>query len=97
MDYIQGDTVRVSTAIKDQDTLASTDPGSVVFKFLNGRTREETSYVYGVDSNVVRDSLGHFHCDVLVPDAGQWSWRIELSGGIAGVEEGVFFVNPTNF
>lgn len=93
MTYSPGDTVRISTTVKN-DTGALADPATILFKVKNGSTLQITTYTLGVDSNVVRDSIGIFHCDAITPDPGQWAYRIETTSP-AGVEEGSFFVNSS--
>lgn len=44
--------------------------------------------------SVTKDSVGHYHCDITVTQAGQWKFRWTGTGGNALVEEGSFLVRP---
>ncbi len=59
-----------------------TDPGGILLKVASPRVGNTpgavTTYTY--PAQVVRDSLGTFHMDVLFNQAGQWFVHWETSG-----------------
>ena len=64
-----GDKVRLSAAFTDIDDAAQ-DPGGVQFK-LRAPDGTITTYVYGADVEVVKDSTGNYHVDWLIAVAGR--------------------------
>lgn len=78
--YHVGTKVRLSAAFTDIDDAAQ-DPGGVQFK-IREPDGTVTTYVYGTDAEVVRDSLGNFHVDWLIASAGRHRYRF------AGVTSG---------
>lgn len=74
--YDQYQSVRCTVVIQDVDSGAYVDPTTLTFSTYNpfGTT---TDYVYGVDPEVVKDSVGHYHCDVTLDEPGDWyyQWR----------------------
>ncbi|MGH6718759.1 MAG: hypothetical protein ACREER_05525 [Alphaproteobacteria bacterium] len=52
---------------------------------------------YGVDGEVVRDSLGVFHVDVNANAQGTWPYRWEATGVGQAAKEGEFFVRASAF
>ena len=68
------------------------DPTTVTFKARNP-AGTITTYVYGTDSQVVKDSTGVYHVDWSLSSAGKWYFRIESTGtGQAADEEEVLVV-----
>ena len=71
-----------------------TDPTTVTF-FLQKPNGTEVTYVYLTDTELVRDSAGRYHVDVVVeaidsvwPPA--WSYRFEGSGAVTASAEAFF-------
>lgn len=95
-DINPGDVVRVSTSpgFKD-DADVLTDPTTVRLKWRRhgGAT---TTWVYGTDSEIVRDSVGLYHADIPVVDHGLHYFRWEGAGVVDAAEESTFSVS-TNF
>jgi len=96
--YDIGDAVKLytSTPFTDQETSTPTDPDVVRFivRQPDGTT---TAYVYGTDTEVVRDGTGDYYMLVRPDAAGVWRWRVEgeSSGGHAlAAEESHFDVLP---
>lgn len=68
-----GDKVRLSAAFQDIDSVAQ-DPGGVTFT-LRAPDGTLTSYTYGTDAALVKDSTGNYHVDVVVAAAGRYRYR----------------------
>lgn len=63
-----------------------TDPDVLIFK-MKEPDATTTAYTYGVDAEVVRDSVGVFHVNWTVAQAeNHWS-RFEASGNVGAAEE----------
>jgi hypothetical protein len=55
--------------------------------------RVVTTYTYGVDVAVVKDSTGNYHIDIDANAAGTWHARWFSTGTGQAAEEMEFFVN----
>jgi hypothetical protein len=55
----------------------------------------ETVYIYGTDAAFVRDSVGRYHVDHLIAEAGKHVWRFVSTGVAAAAQEGYFKVEPS--
>jgi hypothetical protein len=92
--YVVGAEVRVSATYTVAGVL--TDPTTVTVRIKTpGGTK--TTYVYGQDGEVVRDSTGAYHLDVTASVAGYWHYRFEGTGVAAGAKESKFNVNSSAF
>lgn len=92
--YDKSDLVRVPVTFRNAAE-TPTDPTTVTFYFKTP-AGEETSYVYGTDVELVRDSAGVFHVDVLADEPGMWVWRWKGTGLVAQADEGQFYVQPSD-
>lgn len=45
---------------------------------------------------IVKDSVGNYHADILLANAGLWAWRWELDAPNAGAVEGTITVLPSH-
>lgn len=68
-----GDKIRLSAAFRDIDAVAQ-DPGGVTFT-LRAPSGALTTYTYGTDAALVKDSTGNYHVDVVVSAAGRYRYR----------------------
>lgn len=89
-DYIQGQRPNFSIEIRDEHVL--TDPATLTFAFETP-AGVVTTYVYGVDAALVRDSVGKFHVEITLTEPGWWKWRQE-STGVVTADQGKFKVTP---
>lgn len=88
--YQKGDLARISGVFTN--TLGTAiDPTGLTLKYTppSGTT---VSLVYDTDPEVVRDSLGNYHVDLDVNEAGRWFYRWEATGTGQAVEHGEFMV-----
>jgi hypothetical protein len=79
---LAGTTVRSSASFTNIAGAAA-DPPTVIVTWLHPDGTTE-AFTYGTNAEVVRDSIGHFHCDLLVEDLGQWAVRWDGVGQIVG-------------
>lgn len=91
----EGDLVRCSGAFTDSDGNA-TDPTVVLFKFQNP-AGTETSYTYGVDAELVKDSTGNYHVDINANAVGTWYYRFYSTGTGQAADESAFIVADSEF
>lgn len=82
--YDIGDAPRFSVTFEVDGAVQ--DPTTLRFKFKEpGGT--ETTYIYGTDAELVRDSAGAYHVDLALNTAGVWHVRWVGTGNAAGAEE----------
>jgi hypothetical protein len=92
--YDIGDGQRISGEFRDiSDQLVDPDVVQFQFKTPAGAI---TTYVYGTDDELVKDSAGHYHVDVKFASAGlhYYRWLVE---GPDGATEGAFKVIDSEF
>lgn len=77
--YDIGDLRRLSVAFKDINGAAA-DPTTVTFR-MRKPDGTVTTYVFGTDSELVKDSVGNYHVDWTFALAGRHVWRFEGSAG----------------
>ncbi len=80
----------VISSIFEVDGVA-VDPTTITLEIL---APDETllTLLYGADSDLVRDSAGHYHYDLDVTQSGKWLYKWIGTGAAQGVEEGEFRV-----
>lgn len=72
------------------------DPTTVKFHILTPSS-VVTVYEYGVDPDIVNDSVGVYHIDIDTDEEGAWKYRWEGSGNVATATEGIFYVDDSPF
>lgn len=93
--YDRGDSVRITAEFRSlSGTL--TDPTTVVFKLRSPRGAV-TRLEYGVDTALVRESVGRYYSDVDLNLPGTWCYRWEGTGTLQAAEEGTIVVEQSNF
>jgi uncharacterized protein YfaS (alpha-2-macroglobulin family) len=93
--YDKGDVVVVSAAFTDKLN-APVDPTTVTFK-VRAPDGSVMTYVFGTDSELVKDSVGNYHVDVSVNLDGYWFYRYESTGTGQAAEEGQFQIKQGFF
>ena len=89
-----GTLVRVSGAFRDVSN-AAIDPSTVKFKWKRPDTGVVTTYTYGIDNQLVKDSVGNYHVDVSADVQGDWLYRWESTGTGQAAVDSAFFVDQT--
>lgn len=92
--YDKGDLVRVTAAFTNAAGTA-TDPTTVVCKVRS--PSGITTYTYGTDAELVKDSTGNYHLDINITADGQWWYRWEGTGAVQQAGEGSFTVARSAF
>lgn len=93
--YDVGDLVRVTGTFTDSAGTA-TDPTVVGFKY-NDPAGTTTTYIYGTDAEVVKDSTGVYHVDISATTKGVWEYRWYATGVGQSAGEGHFTVRVSRF
>lgn len=88
--YDINDTVRCRAKFKNSNKVLI-DPTSVTFKFKSP-DGVITTYVYGVDSQLVRESTGIYYCDIDLLQSGNYIYRFNSSGTLKSGSESRFSV-----
>lgn len=86
--FDKGDVVVLSASFKDRND-NPIDPGVVTFK-IKDPAEDETTFVFGVDSELVKDSVGNYHVDVPVNLDGYWRYKFQSTGVGQAAEERQF-------
>ena len=95
--YARGQLVRCSVQFVNKTSGAAVDPATVSFEYRVG-SGSVTTYVYGTNNQLVKDSTGNYHVDLDTSSAsGDWYWRFSSTGVNQGAVEGKFTVKPTGF
>jgi len=91
--YDIGDRRRLVVTFRDEDGSLA-DPTAVTFAI---REPDDlvTTYVYGTDVELVRDSVGVYHVHWDIAQAGWHHWRFEGAGSVGVAEESRFQVRES--
>jgi hypothetical protein len=96
MSYYVGDLVRIS-ATWTNAAGSVTDPTAVLAKYRDP-AGTVTTYTYGTDTELVKDSTGIYHVDIDADSAGKWLYRFYSTGpGQASSSIGEFIVFVSEF
>lgn len=93
--YDKGDLVRCSAAWTDTAG-AAVDPTVVIFKFKNP-AGTVTTYTYGTNPELVKDSVGNYHVDVDGSSSGVWYYSFVSTGTGQASDENQFVVSVSEF
>lgn|SRR5678816_1542546 len=95
-EYVKGNIVRltVDPANPFKALGVTTDPTTVTIKYRTP-TGTLVSKTYVTDPEVIKDSLGVFHMDVVLDMPGEWWYRIEGTGACVAAVEKSLYVQPT--
>lgn len=94
-EYTIGNLIRVSAAFTNSGGSA-VDPGQVKAK-LKSPLGVITTYTYGTDAALVKDSTGNYHLDVEPTVQGVWKYRWEGLTSNKGAGESSFTVAESVF
>jgi predicted Zn-dependent protease len=90
--YDIGDQVRLSAQFTDGEGFPA-DPTSVLLTIRDGNGAA-TVYTYGVDA-IARESVGAYHFDLTLINAGSWVYRWEGTANPQTAQEGVLQVQAS--
>lgn len=93
--YQVGDLARV-TGVFTNPAETEIDPTGLSF-FYTTPAGVTTELVHGTDAALVKDSVGNYHVDVDVTEAGEWHYRWESTGTGQAGQNGQFMVEPSSF
>lgn len=88
--YLVGETIRLSATFVDNagDVI---NPTVVTVEIKERDATTNTVYVYGVDSELVKDGVGLYHCDYLAVTAGMYDYSFIGSGAIGASAKQSYF------
>ena len=91
--YDIGDRRKLTCEIRDEnETLV--DPTTLVFT-MKKPDATLTTYTYGTDAQLVRDSTGLFHVYWDCATAGKYFYRYAATGNVGAAEESTFTVRAS--
>lgn len=93
-DYVVGEMPRFPAEFRLGRVL--TNPTTVKFIHKRPDVDDPIVWTFGVDAEVVQDSTGKFHVDLLVDESGHWTWRYESEGVVYSAVQGDFQVGAEN-
>lgn len=93
--YDVGDEVRCTGTFTDSGGSVQ-DPTAVFFKYEDP-SGAVTTKQYVTDPEVVRDSVGVYHLDIDVDEAGMWWWRWYSTGSGQAADEDQFLAEDSRF
>jgi len=97
MAYDKGDLVRVAVLFEN-DSEVATDPTAITFNWKIGKTGSTTTYTYGVNVELVKDSVGNYHVDLTInSDNTTYYVGFYGTGTIVAADENLFHVNKSYF
>lgn len=94
--YDKGDVVRVSAAFTRVDTGAAVDPTAVLCE-IKSPAGAITTYTYGTDAALIKDSTGNYHLDFDVDTTGYWRYRWRSTGTWKAAEWATVLVEASQF
>ena len=92
--FDQGDVVRCENEFSQNGT--AIDPTAVFFQ-IKTPAGVPTTYQYGVDAALIKDSTGNYHVDIAANAGGTWQWRWYSTGTGAAADQGTFTVKQSYF
>jgi hypothetical protein len=98
--FDEGSPVTAIATLWDRVTDALTDPTTVTFNFqrlLPTPVGTLVSFAYPADAEVVRDSVGQFHCDLVGGEPGIWFCEVQAAGALAAVTWDKFEIRASPF
>ncbi len=94
--YETGALIRAAGAFTDVDGVTAIDPTTITIRFIDP-AGTATAWLFGTDSEVIRDSVGNYHADIPVSLPGVWRYRWEGTGAAIAAGEGQFRVQDSRF
>lgn len=91
MAYTVGNVATVSVVFTD-DTEAFADPTTVTLR-VSRSTNTVLQYIYLVDLELIKDSVGHYHVDLDLITAGLWCFRWIGTGAVQAAVQDYFWVD----
>lgn len=85
LNYFQGSSIRLKATFKDASA-AVADPTTITVA-IETPDGSVSSYVYGTDAEIVRDSTGIYYIDVVVDTPDTWSYSFAGTGTVQAVSQ----------
>ena len=94
--YDIGDSTRLTATFRDEASNVA-DPDAVTFKVRRTGGGSTTTYVHGVDAELVKDATGVYHVDLIHTTSGSYCFRWEGSGTVDTAAESHFTIKDSCF
>lgn len=94
-EFDKGTLVRCSVQFRNASN-ALADPTAVLFSFRAPGASSTTTYTYGTDAQLVKDSTGKYHVDLNGSTVGIWQTRFYSTGTGQAAAEATFSIRPSN-
>jgi hypothetical protein len=91
-----GDVARAAVVFAPVATGTPTDPTAVTCRVM-APSGTVTTYTYGTDTALVKDSTGTYHLDITLTEPYTWHVRWQGTGAVATAEEQTFYVRQSAF
>ncbi len=92
-----GDAVRITVSFRALASGALADPTTITVKTRVHKSGSVSTFVFGTDVEVVKDSTGVYHFDLTFAEAGTHFWRFSGGGAVQAATEGSFDVARSRF
>jgi hypothetical protein len=92
--YLSGASVKLTSEFRTENTL--TNPTTIKCK-VKTPAGNVTTYVYGTDAILERDSTGLYHIVIHLNAVGEWFYRFEGTGACETVAERSLLVRVSAF
>jgi hypothetical protein len=88
--YDVGDLVRFPATFKNY-LEELTDPNTIRFRYVKP-DGTATTLQFGVDGDIIRDSVGEFHIDLELDTKGEWQYNWISDGAVITSQWGILIV-----
>jgi hypothetical protein len=95
MPYLEGRRIRFSVQIKTYPALVLVDPTNLTLTIKNKTTGTVVDFIYLTDAEVIRDSVGAYHCDWTPAVKGVYWYRFSCTGTVEDAAEATFSVTDS--
>lgn len=95
-EIFSGASVLLKSEYTDPDTGDFVDPGTVAVIVKKADGSAPTTYTFGADPEVTKDSIGKFRAVIPAGDGGDYQYRWEGGGAVQAIAQGAFEVISNN-
>lgn len=92
--FFEGATARITARFEDENHVLA-DPTTITAEFSNP-AGVKTTWVFGADVELVRESVGVYHYDIDLNLPRVWHYRIEGTGTVKAVSQNQLNVVAAN-
>lgn len=93
LDIVAGQAVQITANFKNVNGVLA-DPSALRLR-VRSPSNVVSVYVYGAAAEVVKDGVGKYHANIVLPADGAWTYRWEADAPNAGAAEGKIVVKKS--